>query len=212
VSPVSGPRTICLDVPDFGRTAIARPPRGRTSLRSSSPCGDRWGYEFAHRGEGRWNGVAILSNVGPDDLVLGVGGVPLGRHTSPGAPRMLGAASHLPGRTSGDVHAARGAGSVLRWAPGSATRRSAHPVQHHLAPGRAAVALVSSVSARHDTGTQLRFRFGTATHQRRAFGVASHRPSSTGTVPPNTSPRPGCSTGSRTTPRSWSPGQRRLSW
>lgn len=29
------------------------------------------GYESAHHGEGRWNGVAILSRVGLDDVVLG---------------------------------------------------------------------------------------------------------------------------------------------
>jgi exodeoxyribonuclease-3 len=34
------------------------------------------GYEYAHYGEGRWNGVAILSRVGLDDVVLGVEGAP----------------------------------------------------------------------------------------------------------------------------------------
>jgi exodeoxyribonuclease III len=34
------------------------------------------GYEVAHHGEGRWNGVAILSKVGLDDVVLGVDGAP----------------------------------------------------------------------------------------------------------------------------------------
>jgi exodeoxyribonuclease III len=34
------------------------------------------GYEYAHYGEGRWNGVAILSKVGLDDVVLGVEGAP----------------------------------------------------------------------------------------------------------------------------------------
>src|SRR6476659_7376932 len=29
------------------------------------------GYEAAHHGEGRWNGVAILSRVGLDDIVAG---------------------------------------------------------------------------------------------------------------------------------------------
>ncbi len=29
------------------------------------------GYESAHHGEGRWNGVAILSRVGLDDVVVG---------------------------------------------------------------------------------------------------------------------------------------------
>lgn len=31
------------------------------------------GYESAHHGEGRWNGVSILSRVGLDDVVLGFG-------------------------------------------------------------------------------------------------------------------------------------------
>src|SRR4029077_4726366 len=31
------------------------------------------GYESAHHGEGRWNGVAILSRVGLDDVVHGFG-------------------------------------------------------------------------------------------------------------------------------------------
>ena len=30
------------------------------------------GYEYAHYGEGRWNGVAILSRVGLDDVTMGV--------------------------------------------------------------------------------------------------------------------------------------------
>jgi len=34
------------------------------------------GYEVAHHGEARWNGVAILSRVGLDDVVLGVAGAP----------------------------------------------------------------------------------------------------------------------------------------
>ena len=32
------------------------------------------GYEAAHHGEGRWNGVAILSKVGLDDVAYGFGG------------------------------------------------------------------------------------------------------------------------------------------
>jgi exodeoxyribonuclease-3 len=32
------------------------------------------GYESAHHGDGRWNGVAILSRVGLDDVVAGFGG------------------------------------------------------------------------------------------------------------------------------------------
>ncbi len=34
------------------------------------------GYAVAHHGEGRWNGVAILSRVGLDDVVTGVAGAP----------------------------------------------------------------------------------------------------------------------------------------
>ena len=34
------------------------------------------GYEVAFHGEGRWNGVAILSKVGLDDVVLGLEGAP----------------------------------------------------------------------------------------------------------------------------------------
>jgi exodeoxyribonuclease-3 len=34
------------------------------------------GYQVAHHGEGRWNGVAILSKVGLDDVVRGLEGGP----------------------------------------------------------------------------------------------------------------------------------------
>ena len=34
------------------------------------------GYEAVHHGEGRWNGVAILSRVGLDDVVAGLHGAP----------------------------------------------------------------------------------------------------------------------------------------
>ncbi len=34
------------------------------------------GYEFAHHGQGQWNGVAILSRVGLEDVVAGVAGAP----------------------------------------------------------------------------------------------------------------------------------------
>ncbi|GAA5173632.1 exodeoxyribonuclease III [Pseudonocardia eucalypti] len=34
------------------------------------------GYEFAHHGEGRWNGVALVSRAGLDDVVLGLPGEP----------------------------------------------------------------------------------------------------------------------------------------
>jgi exodeoxyribonuclease-3 len=41
----------------------------------SGPLAER-GYEFAHYGQGRWNGVAILSRVGLEDVVLGIDGAP----------------------------------------------------------------------------------------------------------------------------------------
>jgi exodeoxyribonuclease-3 len=41
----------------------------------SGELADR-GYEVAHHGEARWNGVAILSRVGLDDVVTGVPGAP----------------------------------------------------------------------------------------------------------------------------------------
>jgi len=34
------------------------------------------GYRWAHHGEGRWNGVAVLSRVGLDEVVLGLPGEP----------------------------------------------------------------------------------------------------------------------------------------
>src|SRR5271170_3699645 len=34
------------------------------------------GYAFARHGEAQWNGVAILSRVGLDDVVVGVAGAP----------------------------------------------------------------------------------------------------------------------------------------
>src|SRR5258708_13013257 len=34
------------------------------------------GYEFAAHGEAQWNGVAILSRVGLDDVVAGIEGAP----------------------------------------------------------------------------------------------------------------------------------------
>ena len=42
------------------------------------------GYEMAHHGEGRWNGVAILSRVGLDDIVTNFGDGPV-RDSSAGA-------------------------------------------------------------------------------------------------------------------------------
>ena len=42
------------------------------------------GYEMVHHGEGRWNGVAILSRVGATDVVTNFGDGPV-RDTAPGA-------------------------------------------------------------------------------------------------------------------------------
>src|SRR5690606_2336302 len=41
----------------------------------SGPLAER-GYEFAHYGQGRWNGVAILSRVGQADVLLGIDRAP----------------------------------------------------------------------------------------------------------------------------------------
>ena len=41
----------------------------------SGPLAER-GYEYAHYGQGQWNGVAIVSKVGLDDSVLGIEGAP----------------------------------------------------------------------------------------------------------------------------------------
>ena len=47
------------------------------------------GYELAHHGEGRWNGVAILSRVGIEDVVTNFGDGPV-RDSSAGAAVALG--------------------------------------------------------------------------------------------------------------------------
>jgi len=41
----------------------------------AAPLAER-GYAVAHHGEGRWNGVALLSRVGLDDVVEGLPGAP----------------------------------------------------------------------------------------------------------------------------------------
>src|SRR5688572_20864425 len=45
----------------------------------------RHGYELAHHGEGRWNGVAIASRVGVSDVIANFG-QPLGAATTPEVP------------------------------------------------------------------------------------------------------------------------------
>jgi exodeoxyribonuclease III len=47
------------------------------------------GYESAHHGDGRWNGVAILSRIGLDDVVAGFG--PGGDGGVPAEPRLIAA-------------------------------------------------------------------------------------------------------------------------
>jgi exodeoxyribonuclease-3 len=47
------------------------------------------GYEMAHHGEGRWNGVAILSRVGIDDVITNFGDGPV-RDSSAGAAVAVG--------------------------------------------------------------------------------------------------------------------------
>src|SRR5688500_16657974 len=42
----------------------------------------RHGYEFAHHGEGRWNGVAIASRIGIADVITNFG-VPLAPPATP---------------------------------------------------------------------------------------------------------------------------------
>ena len=60
---------------DRARRAASRRPRSpRTTSRRAQVA--TLGYEVAHHGEGRWNGVAILSRVGLDDVVLGCAGGP----------------------------------------------------------------------------------------------------------------------------------------
>jgi exodeoxyribonuclease-3 len=49
----------------------------------AAPLAER-GYEVAHYGEGRWNGVALLSRVGLDDVVRGLPNEP--RFPTPDAP------------------------------------------------------------------------------------------------------------------------------
>jgi exodeoxyribonuclease-3 len=43
------------------------------------------GYELAHHGEGRWNGVAIASRVGIEDVVTNFGDGPVRRASGPGS-------------------------------------------------------------------------------------------------------------------------------
>ena len=58
------------------RESRRRPhPRDQTERRRNSPrrSSPTLGYESAHYGQGQWNGVAILSRVGIEDVVRGFG-------------------------------------------------------------------------------------------------------------------------------------------
>lgn len=57
-----GPEVVCLQ-----ETKLADPAFPALTFQAL-------GYEAAHHGEGRWNGVAILSKVGLDDVAYGFGG------------------------------------------------------------------------------------------------------------------------------------------
>ena len=61
------PDVVCLQETKLSDEAFAETFGG--------PLADR-GYAVAHHGEGRWNGVALLSRVGLDDVVDGLPGAP----------------------------------------------------------------------------------------------------------------------------------------
>ena len=61
------PDVVCLQETKLSDEAFAETFAG--------PLADR-GYAVAHHGEGRWNGVAVLSRVGLDDVVEGLPGAP----------------------------------------------------------------------------------------------------------------------------------------
>ena len=61
------------------------------------------GYELAHHGEGRWNGVAIASRVGITDVVTNFGDGPVSASPGPGA-----------GLAAGDETSAEGLGPEAR--------------------------------------------------------------------------------------------------
>ncbi|MEV1295658.1 exodeoxyribonuclease III [Pseudonocardia sp. NPDC049635] len=80
------------------------------------------GYAYAHHGEGRWNGVALLSRVGLDDVVRGLPDEPVfaeGGRTGPDARAVTATCGGLRvtsvyvpnGRTPDDPHY----GYKLRW-------------------------------------------------------------------------------------------------
>jgi exodeoxyribonuclease III len=99
------PDVVCLQETKLADDAFA------TQL--DAPLAER-GYAVAHHGEGRWNGVALLSRVGLDDVVRGLPGEP--RFPAPDSPAEARAVSatcgglritsvYVPnGRTPDDPH------------------------------------------------------------------------------------------------------------
>jgi exodeoxyribonuclease-3 len=84
------------------------------------------GYEVAVHGEGRWNGVALLSSVGLEDVSLGFPGEPSYDGAEPGEPTLL----DEPGLRKPEARAVGGTcGGVRVWslyAPNGRTPESAH--------------------------------------------------------------------------------------
>ncbi len=79
------------------------------------------GYDLLHHGEGRWNGVAIASRVGIEDVVTNFGDGPV-RNSGPGA-------------ASGPC-ARRGGLRPLRRGSHGERRLRRHPRREHLRPER----------------------------------------------------------------------------
>ncbi len=69
------PDVVCLQETKLSDEAFAE--------QFDTPLAER-GYAVAHHGEGRWNGVALLSRVGLDDVVRGLPGEP--HFPEPGSP------------------------------------------------------------------------------------------------------------------------------
>lgn len=63
------------------------------------------GYEFASNGDGRWNGVALLSRVGIDEVVTELPGHPEARYVSATCGGLRATSVYVPnGRTLDDPH------------------------------------------------------------------------------------------------------------
>src|SRR5437660_11483213 len=61
------PDVVCLQETKLADDAFDELLRGELASR---------GYEVAHHGEAQWNGVAILSRAGLDDVAVGIAGAP----------------------------------------------------------------------------------------------------------------------------------------